>query len=222
MKTTITLLLLTLFSSPLFGQKETLTIKQFESIENLWVFDVKSSLDTLKIKSYDTAKKDMIVSHNVILERNKGLGVWTTSCFSQFSVITVPVKIRPPMGNFPQSAFTGLTNAGINLGIVNRRLDRYFSNDKKSSHIFSAGIFVGPSIEELAPENTNSYVLTKNKQLFISSGISFSYSYNDILFTVTPVAYDYATTKEGREYIYNKKMWWGFAIGIKTSLLGYL
>ncbi len=219
MKKATMVILFALLSTTLFGQNSIITIEEFKE-KDLWVFEVKSRSDTLKVKSYDTKNEDQIVSHNIILRRGKGLGVWTTSCFSQFSVITVPVKIRPSIDNFPQSAFTGLTNAGINWGILNRRLDRYFLNDKKSSHIFSLGVFIGPSIEELTPENTNNYVLTKNKQLFISSGFSLSYSYNDFLFTVTPVAYDYATTREGREYIYNKKMWWGFAIGIKTSLLG--
>jgi hypothetical protein len=221
MKAATTLLLLTILSITILGQNSTITIEEFKK-RKLWIFEVKSSLDTLKIKSFDPKNNNNIVSHNIILKQNKGLGVWTTSYLSHFSINTVPIKIRPALDNFPQSAFTGLNNAGINFGIYNKRLDRYFFNNKKSSHFFSAGLNIGPSIEELTPENTNNYILTKNKQLFITGGISLTYSYNDISFTIIPMAYDFATTKEGREYIYNSKMWWGFGFGIKTSLLGYL
>lgn len=213
--------MLILVSTISYGQSPILTIEEFKD-KKLWIIDVKSSLDTLKINSYDPNDNDTIVSHNIILKRNEGLGVWTTSCFSHFSVITVPIKVRPSFSDVPQSAFSGLTNAGVNFGVYNKRLDRYFVNDKKSSHFFSAGFIFGPSIETLTPLNTNNKVKIENKQLFIFTGISLTYSYNDIAFTLIPAGFDFATTKEGREYIYNKKLWWGFGIGLKTSLLGHL
>jgi hypothetical protein len=220
MKTVKTLML---FSTLCFGsyhlnaQKTPLTTKQFLDLK-IHIISLNSNLDILKITGYDSTNQ--LVTNNVKLERNKGLGVWTPSFMPTLSIVTVPFKVRPRIDNMAQNVVTGLKNAGMNIGLFNYKLDRYFVNEKYSSHNFSAGILIAPSAEELSPENTNNSVLQESTQLFISTGISLTYTYNDISITAIPAGLDFATTPDGGKFVYNKKYWWGFGLGISLKLLG--
>ncbi len=138
-----------------------------------------------------------------------------------FSIITVPFKVREAQDNKPQFVATGVKNAGINIGLLNWKTDRYFANQTVSSHKISFGAIIAPSGEELNIDNTDGQILTKSTQLFIATGLTATYTYNSISFVAIPIGYDFATTSDGRKWMYNQKWWWGFGIGIDTKLLGF-
>ncbi|MEK8180772.1 hypothetical protein WMW71_10515 [Flavobacterium buctense] len=138
-----------------------------------------------------------------------------------FSIITVPFKVREAQDNKPQFVSTGVKNAGINIGLLNWKTDRYFANQTVSTHKLSFGAIIAPSGEELNIDNTDGQIVTKSTQLFISAGLTATYTYNAISFVAIPIGYDFATTSDGRKWMYNQKWWWGFGIGIDTKLLGF-
>ncbi len=137
------------------------------------------------------------------------------------SILTVPLKVRYALDTFPQSAQIGLTNIGVSANLFNYRLDRYFSTGNKASHLFSLGVLLAPSVEELNPGNTDKNVNKTSKQLFMSTGLTVTYTYNDVTFALVPLGFEIATTNDEKHYIYNKKMWWGAGLGISTKLLGF-
>lgn len=210
------LICLSLFSTALVAQNP-ISMDDFID-KNIHIVTAKSELDTLKISGYD--ENDQMKHFKVLMKKNEVLGVWTYSWKPTLSILTVPFKVRPAKDTLKQNVTTGLKNAGLNFGIFNVKLDRYFIDEKKSTHKFSAGILIAPSAEELKPSNTENTSTYETKQLFISTAVSLNYTYNDITFSILPLGWDFATTSEGKEYIYNKKRWWGFGIGLSSKLLG--
>ena len=192
-----------------------------------------------KITAADGIKQDIFLKRNVELKRGKVFSVtewsWVRNGFHwkplPVSLITVPFKIRPSVSAygkvFDGSATSGITNIGFNLDMGKVQWDRYFSGGKKSTHKLSLGIWGAPSIEELDSVYTNGAngkigkavgKMEKSKQLFISTGITISYSYNDISFVFVPLGIDYGTSTIGKTWVYNKERWWGFGIAISPKI----
>jgi hypothetical protein len=205
------------------------------------VTKVESSNNVLTIAGYEGGG---FTKRNVLLERNQvfaviqsnyiswGKGYWNSI---PFSLITVPFKIRPrnkttltktnPSTDtaYRATAMSGITNLGINLDLVKRTTDRYFSNGKKSTHKWALGVFVTPGVEELGAAQVKDTSLVgdgKSKQFVVSGGFSISYAYNGITFLLVPAALDWAPSALGKQWIYNKKFWWGFGIGVSPTILG--
>lgn len=209
------------------------------------VTKVESSNNILTINGYRKeltnrgSKEDVFVKKNVQLDRGEVLAVKEKSYvrFSfhwkplPISLITVPFKVRPKITSggkeFINSATSGITNIGFNLDLAKRQVDRYFATGKKTSHKWSLGIWVAPSVEELDSVYTHGAngllgktggKMEKSKQLFISTGITISYSYNDISFVFVPMGFDLATSSMGKTWVYDKLRWWGFGIAISPKI----
>lgn len=198
-----------------FGQS--ISLQTFLA-QNIRTVAVTSTGGILNVGGYDAGGN--YVTRQVALGPTEVLAVSKYSWRPYLSLVTIPFKIRPAIDTFSQNVQTGLTNAGIATNIFNYKLTRYFNSGKQSTHQFGIGIIIAPTAEELSPENTNRFVNKKSKQLFISAGLSLTYTYNDITFAIIPAGFDFATTTDGKKYVYNKKQWWGFGIGITTKLFG--
>lgn len=129
--------------------------------------------------------------------------------------------------DFRGSATSGITNIGFNLDLVRWKMDRYFARGKKSTHKLSLGLWAGPSVEELDSVYTHGAdgdlgkapgKMEKSKQLYLSTGITLSYTYNDISFVFVPIGYDYATSTIGKHWIYRDRRWWGFGIAVSPKI----
>jgi hypothetical protein len=170
---------------------------------------------------YGYGKADTIVSRAVKFGSTDVFALGKTSWWPTLSIITIPFKVRPKAAGLPQNAQLGLTNAGVSLNLWNRKLTRYFNSGKTSNHSFGIGALFAPTVEELTPENTNPDLPVKSKQLFLSLGLSLTYTYNDLTFAFVPAGFDFPTTTDGRKFVYSKRRWWGFGIGISSKLLGF-
>ncbi|MET3037547.1 hypothetical protein ABXT08_15695 [Chryseobacterium sp. NRRL B-14859] len=199
------------------------------------VSKVESANNTLTLTGYNQSGKTAI--RKVELREGEILGIkeWSAAigwnCRKHWnpipiSLITVPFKIRPSVkfndDMYSSSATSGLTNIGVNLDLIKYQVDRYFVEAKKSTHKFSLGLLVAPSVEELEATNTNYFTEytkgTKSKQLFISTGLTLSYSYNDLSFVIVPIGWDITTSSLGKNWMYGGKRWWGFGIGISPKI----
>ncbi|SHE59999.1 hypothetical protein [Chryseobacterium takakiae] len=191
---------------------------------------VESTDNLLTISGYDYDNK--YVKRKVILERGEVLPVPNKSYILSsnhwkpipISIITVPFKVRPAINldgeKVNSLATSGVTNIGMNLELSKYQLDRYFSTGKKSSHKFGLGFWAAPAVEELDSISTRGYLPKgkNSKQMFISSGFTISYTYNDISFVYVPLGWDFGTSTIGKNWIYNKRRWWGFGIAISPKL----
>lgn len=191
---------------------------------------IESTNNTLVLTGYNQSKTTAI--RKVELEEGEVFALkdcsalWNSKHWKPLplSLITVPFKIRPGVtfkNNKISSSATLGTNIGVNLDLIKRQIDRYFISAKKSTHKYGLGFFASPSIEELESANTDNFLNalgTKSKQLFISTGLTISYSYNDISFIVVPRGWDIATSTLGKNWAYGGRRWWGFGIGVSPKI----
>lgn len=206
-----------------------------------YVTKVESNNNVLTVSGY---KNDGFTKRSVLLKNNDVLAVienkyisWGKGYWNSipFSLITVPFKIRPrnkvsltktnPSTDttYAATAMSGITNLGVHLDLVKRTTERYFSSGKKSGHKWAFGVFVAPGVEELGAAQIKDFSLGtdgKSKQFFVSGGCAVSYAYNGITFLLVPAAADWAPSSIGKQWIYHKKFWWGFGIGVSPTLLG--
>lgn len=203
------------------------------------VTKVESLNNILSIYGYskvsdNDATEDVFVKRSVKLSRGS---VFTVSEWSYIgnrfhwkpvplSLTAIPFKIRPKTTvkngpSFKSTASTGLTNIGFNLDLGKFQMDRFFAAGKKSNHKFSLGLLAAPSVEELDSTYTLGALAkdAKSKQLFVSTGLSVNYSYNDISFVFIPAGWDFGTSRLGKSWVYDKKRWWGFGIALSPKIL---
>ncbi|WP_276484761.1 hypothetical protein [Paraflavitalea pollutisoli] len=206
------------------------------------VVKVESTNNLLTISGF---RNGGFTKRQVLLRKNQVLAIHDWSYMfgsgylssSPLSLVTVPFKIRPraevtlnknsaPVDTtFSASAMSGITNIGVNIDIFKWTLDRYFSSGKKSTHKFGGGVIITPGVEELGATVVKDNSLTgdkKSKQFYVSIGLSGFYSYNGITFFIVPAAIDWAPSSIGKQWIYNKKYWWGFGIGINPTTISQL
>lgn len=198
------------------------------------VIKVESSNNTLIVSGFN--QDNVFQKRSILLQRNQVLAVnewsWVKNSFhwSPFplSVITVPLKVRPVIQSggypFPATATAGLSNLGLNMDIIKYQRERYFATGKKSTHKFSVGFWAAPTVEEMDSTFTNGTLgkasgkIEKSKQFLVSTGFTFSYTYNDISFVIVPLAWDLPTSSLGHKWVYGGKWWWGFGIGISPKI----
>lgn len=167
------------------------------------------------ISSPETAKKDSIFipykSFVAISEWKRGLDV---------SVLNIPFKIRPKLDTIPGTATADIKNIGLFLG-NSFTSDRYFYNGKSSRHKFTVGGFLSPTLITLNQTNTNGAVDGDLSQMGLSIGAGINYTYRSISFVLIPMGFDIGLSSQSKDWIYNKKYWFGFGIGIDTTLLSF-
>lgn len=221
MKTRLTLIL---FSIGLITNAQKTLTAFMTSIEgkNIEIIKVVPDKNILDVTYFNT--DSTAVSEKVKLHKKDvlAIGTWYKTFYTpKISVITVPFKVRRKQDDKPQFVSAGNKNAGLNLGFINYKQERYFSNGTMSTHKVSFGAIVAPSAEELSIDNTDGLLTTKSTQLFISTGLSVTYTYNSISFVLIPIGFDFSTTSDGSAWIYDHKWWWGLGIGIDTKLFGF-
>jgi hypothetical protein len=213
----------------------TLSLSQYFLNANIlsYVNKVESASNILTINGYkiitengqtDTVfmKKNVALKNGQVFTIYEGSWLFGKSHWYPLpvSLITVPFKVRPAMTkdnvSYNSNANSGLTNIGLNIDLLRRQMDRYFSSGKKISHKLAVGFFGSPTVDEFDNTLTNGFLPTgtKNKQLLVSAGISLSYSYNDLSFIFVPAGWDFGTTAVSKSWIYNGIRWWGFGIAI--------
>jgi len=194
-----------------------------------YVTKVESTDNLLTVQGYklvtdNGAKESVFLKRKVLLKERKTLLISEWRLTPSFSLTTIPYKIRPEITEkgvkFAKNATTGLSNIGFNIDYYRYLRDYYFATGKKSSHKFATGFWLAPSVEELDSASTNGYLAKdkKSKQLFVSMGFSFSYSYNDISLIFVPFGWDLKTSTIGDYWVYDGRRWIGFGIGISPKL----
>lgn len=190
------------------------TIPQYKTITN-----VKISNDTLKVQGFlNSNDKDYYDENCKKIDSSTFVYINKTTDLATFSLITIPIKIRPKTENIPSNVDSGLDNVGVNFELISRQWDKYFVTGRNSTHRISGGLMLAPLVQELTKDNTKSKT-GNSKQFFISTGLTFNYSYNKILFTIVPIGFDFASNQTGKDWVNNGNYWWGFGIGADLKIL---
>lgn len=216
------------------GNDITYTLSDYMSNDNLKINPVSKVESNNNLLTIYGIRNNNISKIDVQLEPGNALAIWEwSSIFNAIhwtpiplSLTTVPFKIRPELtlqnGSllFEETASSGLSNIGFNLDLAKIKLERYFSTGKKSTHKLSLGFWAAPSVEEMDSDNTLGYLAVgeKSKQLFLSTGVTIAYSYNDISFIFIPRGWDLNTSTIGDNWIYDNEPWWGFGIAVSPKI----
>ncbi len=200
-----------------------------DDLELEYVTKVESNNNLLTVYGY---KYEAVTKRNILLKPyqafvvNELSFVWNGGHWSPvpISISTVPFKVRPSLQTkdslFKSNAIAGITNFGFNLDLGKYQMDRYFATGKKSTHKFAVGIWAAPGVEEMDSIYTGGYLEkdVKSKQLVISTGITITYTYNEISFIFIPAGWDFPTSTIGKNWIYKNRRWWGFGIAISPKV----
>ncbi|MDH5380301.1 MAG: hypothetical protein OEW75_05600 [Cyclobacteriaceae bacterium] len=194
-----------------------------------YLIKVEYNKDTLILFGYKNGNNSTLINRKVKLCRYEVLGVneWS-SIFNKghfkslkISITTIPFKVKTKFNEFETNATSGISNVGLNFDLGRWKTDRYFASGEKSNHKFYGGIWIAPSVEELDSIHTKGFLADgkKSKQLFVSTAFTINYTYNNLTFTFVPIGFDFATSSIGKEWIYNRRRWWGFGIGLEPKFL---
>ena len=203
--------------------QEVESLKKYNDDKLYWVTTVETKQGLLYVNGYKDENETEITVRKIKLAKNELFTVNNYGWHFSPSLMTIPYKIRPKNEYFPTEAQSGLSNLGLNSSVYGYKRDRYFIDGDMSKHKFDVGFWVGPSVEELNTTNTGGFLVgdKKSKQLFLSAGLTFTYSYNNVNFSFVPLGYDLAISTIGKEAKYNKR-WWGFGIGIDPKIFNFL
>lgn len=198
-------------------------VNEVKSANNvLTIYGEKDNKFQKKTVALKPGEAYSILSKNYLFKT----GHWKS--LDAFSIFSIPYKVRPEISakindkdtTLPKNAVSGLSNIGLNLEIGRIQFDTYLSNGKKSAHKLNAGIFIAPTVEELDSIYTGGY-LNKDitsKQLFVSTGLTIAYSFNNVSFVFVPLGWDFGNSGIGKKWVYSGKRWWGFGIGVNPQI----
>lgn len=191
-----------------------------------YVTRVESVGSILTLHGYPTKNSVFPTTRKIELQRNQVYKVTEPKFKPSFSLLTVPYKVRAEIKdqNLKNSATGGLANLGINMDLLGKKTDKYFSSGNKSTQKLSLGVWLAPSVEELDSLTTRGMLgkakgkVEKSKQLFVSAGLTLNYTYNNIQLTLVPIGFDIPTSGLGNRWSYRYKPWWGFGIGVDPKI----
>jgi hypothetical protein len=188
---------------------------------------LESTNNIVSVYGYHQNNRNIILKRQISLKGGQAFvfGEKNASPYSpRFTLFSVPFKFRPKKEDLKATTSSGLSNLGVNMDFLGWKREYYSSSGRKSSHRFGIGLMGAPAVEELDSLTTKGYLKggVKSKQLFISTGISISYSYNNLTFVFVPVGLDFATSTVGKEWVYKKSRWLGFGIGVDVKLFSIL
>lgn len=205
------------------------TLSDYKSNQSLFlehVIKVESSDNLLTLTGYKNKGDLYSIKRKITLKIREGYSLkesespgWLTFA-PKVSLITVPFKMRSAREGRTRVASSGVTNLGPNFDFFGYRSDRYLWNGKRQSKRIAVGVWVAPAVEDLDSINTRNKTKDfKSKQFVISTAFNITFAFNNLTFIVVPYGKDYATTSLGKDWIYNKKSWWGFGIGLDPKWL---
>lgn len=207
------------------------SLKKIKIISTEAVTDPKSSDGTaaLKVTVFDfeknkirdyyaklDPKKKEFISHS---EYYCGL-----AAMRQFSIMTVPFKVRAKNKDGYVTAKADVDNIGFYVPLGLKNIERYWVDNSSSSHKISYGILLAPMAEELNDKNTQNYFGDADKSytaFMFSTSLAVTYTYKKITLALIPAGFDFGTDKAGKQWINHGKYWFGFGLGIDTELFNF-
>ncbi|MCV9934603.1 hypothetical protein OIU80_20160 [Flavobacterium sp. LS1R47] len=148
-------------------------------------------------------------SPEIIKEQELGIGL-----------MSVPFKVRGRIDDIPSESSASIKNVSLTFGYFRTR-DKYYYTGKKTRFRWGVVGLAGPSVETLKAGNTNGQILdsapTSQVYLSLSSGIMLTV-YDKINLAFLPIGADIGFSDTSKKWIYNNKYWFGFGLGIDTSL----
>lgn len=223
-------------------QKNYINRAEFDTLKHYTVMSA-STLETtepegkaaLELKLLDHTNQK-VKYYKAFLNNNGYVGLstkrWLPTSFGNFSIMTVPFKVRSRNSQGQITAKADIKNVGLYLPVYLWDYKRYWLDNATTNHKFSIGILMAPMAEDLTDANTDNYFSKspvdangKAKQPYtafmLSTSLAATYTYKNITLAVIPMGFDFGMDQAGKKWINHGRYWFGFGVGVDTKLFGF-
>lgn len=140
----------------------------------------------------------------------------TSDCKWSLAGMTVPFKIRPGTDGLPSESKADVDNLGLYFS-YDWNYERWYFDDSVNTVKVGMGFFIAPMVEKLTAANAPGLTVESN-QVYLSTALAFTLAYNKLTIAIIPLGADTGFSDTAKKWRYNGNFWWGFGIGIDTSL----
>lgn len=176
--------------------------------------------------AYDAKNKanPFKICYRYLLNCDNNLRKITTTTFSKYSLnlVTVPFKIFPAGENGAGSQVNGdIDNVGLYTTL--RLIDWSTLNSKGTAteRSFGVGFYIAPSVVKLDKNNSEITDESEVNKIYLTTALAFHIKYGKFTVMLIPAGVDTATSKSAKSWNYDGKYWWGFGLGVDTSLFNF-
>lgn len=179
-----------------------------------------------KLQTYNNSLKDLPKDNITIFytpaNPKKKIRISETNGWKpDFSIMTVPFKIRTKNGDAPSQVTADIDNVGVFVS-WGKKIQTLSFDNTTSTQKFGFGPFLAPMAEEITPKNATGVAADySSHQFYLSMGFAITYTYNKITVGIVPLACDTGFTQAAKKWNYNGNYWFGFGLGVDTSLFGF-
>lgn len=143
-----------------------------------------------------------------------------TSALVSFNIATVPFKIFPKT-SYPSSVSGDIDNIGLYTGLRFKDWSFLKANGKETNLNYGMGLFLAPSVVKLNKDNSSIESDEEVNKPYLTTALAVHIKYQNFTIMIIPCGVDIAFSDSGKKWNYDGKYWWGFGLGIDTSLFNF-
>lgn len=138
-----------------------------------------------------------------------------------FNLVTVPFKIFPKTDNTPSQVSGDIDNIGLYTAIRGWNLSTLRADGTETKKSIGFGFYIAPSVIKLDEKNTGITGFEEVNKMYLTTALAASYKYGNFTVMLIPVGFDTALSDSAKAWKYDGHFWWGFGLGVDTSLFNF-
>lgn len=147
--------------------------------------------------------------------------IWSsTATIGSLNIATIPFKIFPKT-KYPSSVSGDIDNVGLYGGLRFYDFSILKANGKEIKSNVGAGIYLAPSVVKLDKDNSSIIDDTEVSKMYLTTAFAFHIKYQSFTIMIVPAGMDIPFSESSKQWDYDGKYWWGFGLGIDTSLFNF-
>ena len=155
-----------------------------------------------------------------LLEPKKSITTSKSSNWS-FNLVTVPFKIFPKTDNAPSQVNGGIDNIGLYVAKTGWNFSRLRADGSESKRSIGYGAYIAPSVVKLDKTNTGITDFEETNKMYLTTAFAVSLKYGNFTVMLIPAGVDIALSDSAKAWKYDGHYWWGFGLGVDTSLFNF-
>ncbi|HJS01145.1 MAG TPA: hypothetical protein VJ780_09440 [Flavobacterium sp.] len=138
-----------------------------------------------------------------------------------FNLVTVPFKIFPKTDNIPSQVSGDIDNIGLYTAIRGMNFSTLRADGTEIKKSIGFGFYIAPSVIKLDEKNTGITGFEEVNKMYLTTALAVSLKYGNFTVMFIPAGVDTALSDSAKAWKYNGKFWWGFGLGVDTSLFNF-
>lgn len=138
-----------------------------------------------------------------------------------FNLVTVPFKIFPKTDDAPSQVNGSIDNIGLYVARRGWNFSKLRADGSESKRSIGYGAYIAPSVVKLDKTNTGITDFEEVNKMYLTAALAVSLKYGNFTVMFIPVGVDTALSDSAKAWKYDGKFWWGFGLGVDTSLFNF-